>query len=112
MTYDLVTSLLMVLNPNVRRYSGGMVPDVHHILVKEGGVFCNPCSASSPAKLRVLYEVFPLSFIVAAAGGAAILSSTISTLDMVCETHDQRSIVCMGSKAEVEKTKAAMDNGL
>ena len=34
------------------RYSGSMAADVHHILNKGGGVFCNPASLTSPAKLR------------------------------------------------------------
>ena len=29
------------------RYSGGMVPDIHHILTKGGGIFCNPRSPSA-----------------------------------------------------------------
>ncbi|GIL44984.1 hypothetical protein Vafri_2418 [Volvox africanus] len=46
------------------RYTGGMVPDVHHILAKSSGVFCNPCSEAAPAKLRLLFECAPLAFIV------------------------------------------------
>jgi fructose-1,6-bisphosphatase len=41
-----------------------MVPDVHHILAKGSGVFCNPCSEPAPAKLRLLFECAPLAFIV------------------------------------------------
>ena len=37
------------------RYSGGLVPDVYHILVKRGGVFTNVASTDSKAKLRLLY---------------------------------------------------------
>jgi Fructose-1-6-bisphosphatase, C-terminal domain len=29
-----------------------------------GGVFCNPCSAAAPAKLRLLYECAPLALVV------------------------------------------------
>lgn len=36
-----------------------------------GGVFCNPTSASAPAKLRCLYETFPLALLTEAAGGAS-----------------------------------------
>ncbi|KXZ51024.1 hypothetical protein GPECTOR_14g264 [Gonium pectorale] len=46
------------------RYTGGMVPDVHHILAKGSGVFCNPCSEAAPAKLRLLFECAPLAFVV------------------------------------------------
>ena len=39
------------------RYSGGMVPDVYHIFVKEKGVFSSVSSEKAKAKLRLLYEV-------------------------------------------------------
>lgn len=44
------------------------MPDVHHILAKGSGVFCNPCSESAPAKLRLLYECAPLAFIAEVSG--------------------------------------------
>jgi sedoheptulose-bisphosphatase len=50
------------------RYTGGMVPDVFQILVKEKGVFTNVTSPSTKAKLRILFEVAPLALLV---GGAA-----------------------------------------
>ncbi|GAB4816742.1 hypothetical protein N2152v2_003788 [Parachlorella kessleri] len=90
------------------RYSGGMVPDVHHILAKGGGVFCNPYSPSAPAKLRVLYECWPLAFIVEAAGGQSLQDGTESALDIVLASHDQRSPVCLGSRKQVRDTAAAM----
>jgi hypothetical protein len=40
------------------------VPDVHHILAKGGGVFCNPALTAAPAKLRLVYEAAPLAFIL------------------------------------------------
>jgi sedoheptulose-bisphosphatase len=39
------------------RYTGGMVPDVFQIIVKEKGVFTNVTSPSTKAKLRILFEV-------------------------------------------------------
>ena len=46
------------------RYSGGMVPDLHHILIKGGGLFSYPATTDSPkGKLRMLFEVFPFAFI-------------------------------------------------
>lgn len=33
-------------------------------------MFCNPTSSNAPAKLRCLYETFPLALIAEAAGGA------------------------------------------
>lgn len=46
------------------RYTGGMVPDVFQIIVKEKGVFTNVTSPSTKAKLRILFEVAPLALMV------------------------------------------------
>jgi sedoheptulose-bisphosphatase len=47
-----------------------MVPDIYQIFVKGSGVFCNLGSNKHPAKLRLLYEIGPLSYLVHKAGGA------------------------------------------
>lgn len=52
------------------RYTGGMVPDVYHILIKNKGVFSNVASAAAKAKLRLLYECAPIALLIEAAGGA------------------------------------------
>lgn len=55
------------------RYSGGMVPDLHQILLKGGGLFSYPATSDKPyGKLRKLFEVFPFAFIFKKAGGEAI----------------------------------------
>jgi len=55
------------------RYSGGMVPDLHQILLKGGGLFSYPGTSDKPeGKLRRLFEVFPFAFIFNKAGGGAI----------------------------------------
>lgn len=55
------------------RYSGGMVPDLHQILLKGGGLFSYPGASDKPeGKLRQLFEVFPFAFIFETAGGRAI----------------------------------------
>lgn len=46
------------------RYSGSMVPDVHHILTKGEGVFCYGASSASPSKLRLVFECAPVAFVV------------------------------------------------
>ena len=54
------------------RYSGGMVPDLHQILIKGGGLFSYPATSDAPqGKLRKLFEVFPFAFIYEKAGGVA-----------------------------------------
>lgn len=54
------------------RYIGSMVADVHRTLLY-GGIFLYPADNSSKnGKLRVLYECFPMAFIVEQAGGKCI----------------------------------------
>ena len=55
------------------RYSGGMVPDLHQILLKGGGLFSYTGASDKPeGKLRMLFEVFPFAYIFEKAGGKAI----------------------------------------
>ena len=55
------------------RYSGGMVPDLHQILLKGGGLFSYPATSDVPkGKLRMVFEVFPFAFVYEKAGGEAI----------------------------------------
>ena len=94
------------------RYTGGMVPDVYHILSKKKGVFSNVESAKATAKLRLLYEVAPIALIIEAAGGSS--ASTLadetgagsgrdSVLNMLVDDLDRRVGVCYGGTEEVEK---------
>jgi sedoheptulose-bisphosphatase len=86
------------------RYTGGMVPDVFQILVKEKGVFTNVTSPSTKAKLRILFEVAPLALLVENAGGASSCDGLcVSGLDVVIEKHDQRTQICYGSTNEVKR---------
>eukprot|EP00850_Spirogloea_muscicola_P010173 SM000059S18650 [mRNA] locus=s59:86510:87675:- [translate_table: standard] len=84
------------------RYTGGMVPDVGQILVKEKGVFCNASSPSTVAKLRLLFEVAPLGLLIENAGGYSS-DGFISVLDKVVNNTDDRTQVCYGSKVEVQR---------
>ncbi|KAG2494223.1 hypothetical protein HYH03_007579 [Edaphochlamys debaryana] len=89
------------------RYTGGMVPDVHHILAKGSGVFCNPCSSTAPAKLRLVFECAPLSFVLEAAGGSSTTGQH-SVLDEPIRTTNDRSKICLGSSQLVEESLPAM----
>ncbi|MGF7153199.1 class 1 fructose-bisphosphatase [Novosphingobium gossypii] len=55
------------------RWTGSMVADIHRIL-KRGGVFLYPADHRSPgkARLRLLYEANPMSYLIEQAGGKAI----------------------------------------
>ncbi|CAL5221264.1 g3424 [Coccomyxa viridis] len=86
------------------RYTGGFVPDVHHILTKGGGLFLNPTSSGAPAKLRLLYECAPIAFIVEAAGGASS-NGAESVLKMKFDHLDRRTAITLGSREEVARSK-------
>lgn len=91
------------------RYTGGMVPDVFQILVKEKGVFTNVTSPSTKAKLRILFEVAPLGLLVENAGGASSADGkAISALDVPISECDQRTQVCYGSIGEVRRFEEFM----
>ena len=46
-----------------------MVPDVNQIMVKGKGVFVNVASKNTKSKLRMLYEVAPIGYLIEKAGG-------------------------------------------
>lgn len=87
------------------RYSGGLVPDMVHALVKGHGIYISPVTTTSKAKLRRLYELFPLALIVECAGGKAIdpadgtnildkeLSDFNQTAGLICGTADEVDLV-------------------
>jgi fructose-1,6-bisphosphatase I len=60
------------LNGTKLRYSGGFVPDINQVLIKRGGIFMYPHLADAPnGKLRLLYELNPMAYLIEQAGGAA-----------------------------------------
>ena len=87
------------------RYSGGMVPDLHQILLKGGGLFSYPGTSDKPnGKLRKLFEVFPFAFIYKTAGGEAIDGARdLLELDYA-HVHDT-SPCFFGSKYEIKRVK-------
>ncbi|OSS42918.1 Fructose-1,6-bisphosphatase, type I [Desulfurella amilsii] len=89
------------------RYIGSLVSDFHRNLLK-GGVFLYPADEKNKkGKLRLLYEAFPLSYIVEHAGGASC-DGTIDILDKVPQTLHDRTPLIIGSKHEVDLFKKVM----
>jgi len=87
------------------RYSGGFVPDINQIIIKMGGIFTYPALKKEPqGKLRLLFELQPMAFIVEQAVGKAtngfedILSLQVTELG-------QRSPIYIGSPYEVNKAR-------
>lgn len=87
------------------RYSGGMVPDLHQILLKGGGLFSYPSTSDVPnGKLRMIFEVFPFAFVYEKAGGSAI-DGKRRILDL-SPSHPHDTTPCFfGSHAEIERVK-------
>ena len=99
-------------NQYTLRYTGGMVPDVFQIIVKEKGVFSNVISPSTKAKLRLLFEVAPLALLVEKAGGASSCDGKcVSGLDVEVTAHDQRTQICYGSVGEVKRFEETLYPG-
>lgn len=90
------------------RYSGGMVPDINHIFMKEQGIFTYPGYEDAPnGKLRLLYECAPMALLMEQAGGRAT-NGKKRILDLSVETLDQRTPIYIGSEDEVKKAEKMM----
>ena len=84
------------------RYSGGFVPDINQVLIKGGGIFLYPHLTDNPqGKLRLLYELNPMAFLVEQAGGAAS-NGKQRILDINPENLDQCAPVFIGTREAVE----------
>ncbi|KAL5176148.1 Fructose-1,6-bisphosphatase, cytosolic [Glycine soja] len=90
--------------PKSLRYIGSMVADIHRTLLY-GGIFMYPADAKSPnGKLRLLYEVFPMSYLMEQAGGQAFTGKQ-RALDLVPKKIHERSPVFLGSYDDIEQMK-------
>ncbi|PUD01363.1 class 1 fructose-bisphosphatase [Helicobacter pylori] len=82
------------------RYSGSMVADVHHVLIKKGGMFSYP-----QKKLRKLFEVFPLALMVEKANGEAFYFDKgvkKRLLDQGVESYHEKSECYLASPHEAQ----------
>jgi fructose-1,6-bisphosphatase len=71
-----------------------------------GGIFGYPAdSKSKKGKLRILYEVFPMAFLIEQAGGKAT-TGTQNALDIIPEHIHDRSGIWLGSKEDVEELES------
>lgn len=87
-------------SPYSARYIGSMVADVHRTLLY-GGIFAYPADSKSPnGKLRLLYECFPMAFIIENAGGLSTDGEN-SILDIIPKQIHSRWPIFLGSKEDI-----------
>ena len=96
------------------RYSGGFVPDINQVLIKRGGVFTYPALKKSPrGKLRLLFELQPMAFIIEQAGGIAtdgseeILSLKVEDLEACWDSAAENGAPSNGSPDVLSYDQAA-----
>jgi fructose-1,6-bisphosphatase I len=99
--------------PYTSRYIGSFVADFHRNLLK-GGIFIYPPTAKAPnGKLRLMYEVNPLGFIIEQAGGIASDGKN-RVLEIEPKSLHQRTSLFIGSENMVklaEKHLAMAESG-
>ncbi len=105
-TQDFIKGLKFPSDPEAKpysaRYIGSMVADIHRTLLY-GGLFAYPADAKSKkGKLRILYECFPMAFLMEQAGGGAVDDEGKRILDLTPEAIHDRSGIWLGSKGEID----------
>ncbi len=87
------------------RYIGSMVSDIHRIMF-QGGIFLYPNTRKYPkGKLRLLYECYPMAYIIEQAGGIALTCKLERVLDLDIHSLHQTSSIAMGSHDMVRDMK-------
>lgn len=95
--------------PYSTRYASAMIADIHRILLK-GGVFLYPENSKKPyGKLRLMYEVNPMAFIITQAGGAATSRGT-DPLEITPAKLDQCTPIVLGSVNLVNEFLSFLNN--
>ena len=90
------------------RYIGSLVGDFHRNLLK-GGIYLYPPTAKAPGgKLRLLYECYPLAFLIEQAGGQATDGEN-RILALPLRKLHQRTPLCIGSAAMVSEVAFRMN---
>lgn len=91
------------------RYSGALVTDINHILIKGDGIFTYPADEDYPTgRLRLLYEGVPLGFLLTCAGGSATDQTDTSLSEIPVTDYHQRTSLALGSKNEVSSVASKL----
>lgn len=104
--YDKVLQTYLDTIKKTKQYKcrsvGAMVADIHRTILK-GGIFLYPRDEKQKdGKLRLLFEVNPMSFLIEKAGGVAV-SDAVDPLEIQPTETNQRVPIAMGSRDNVEE---------
>lgn len=87
------------------RYSGGFVPDINQVLLKGTGIFFYPHLRNKPnGKLRLLFELNPMAYLIEQAGGKASTGRQ-RILDLQPQGQDDCAPIFIGCREDVEKAE-------
>lgn len=87
------------------RMSNSLCLDTHQILFKKGGIYSSPVTTSNPdGTLEVIFEAFPIAFIIELASGEAIDGKN-RILDIKSPSLHQKTPIYFGSKDEIARVQ-------
>lgn len=91
------------------RFSNSLALDTHQILFKKGGIYTSPSTPSNPnGTLEVIFEAFPMAFVIELAGGEAIVDANTRVLDIKSPSFNQKTPIYFGSKGEIARVKSTL----
>lgn len=85
------------------RWTASMVADIHRIMLR-GGIFLYPQDAQSSGRLRLVYELNPIAFLVETAGGKAT-DGRHDILSLEVQDFHQRNGAVLGAREDVEEIR-------
>jgi fructose-1,6-bisphosphatase I len=90
------------------RLSNSLSLDMHQILFKRGGLYSSPKTLKDPeGKRDLVFEAYPIAFIVELAGGEAI-DGNVNIADLKLDGDiSKKTPLYFGSKYEIGKVKAS-----
>ena len=83
------------------RYSSSMAADCYQMFIKNSGIYTSIETITYGGKLKLIYELIPIAFLIEKAGGIAS-DGVCNILDIIIEGYLQTSQFIAGSKDEVE----------
>ena len=87
------------------RWVGSLVADFHRTLVKGGVILYPENNKNKNGKIRLVYEAYPLAYIIEKADGMSFNGKLGSILDIPFPTNNihKRTAIFFGSKYEILK---------